>query len=139
MSVFFAYIDDAGTYKEQRDDTFVERHPYGVRGHSAEEWRRLSTFQTHLLSRFTGQSLHELKWNHIWKLRRRDIFCQQTSFHRTEEFLENVPFQNAETYAHEFLAALAKCNAKVICTITLMCVFRDGVAERQLEKMHLQD
>jgi hypothetical protein len=141
MSVFFAYIDEAGSYEQARSQQFTTRHPYFLKACviiPAEQWKDLVAFQRRLLRKCTGSRFEELKWNHLWKLMRRER-GDRIRLGRSEKFLESVSFRDAEVYSKNFLSALAKFDAKIVCTITPNIVFHDRVDKKNLEAMHLEN
>jgi len=142
METFFAYIDDSGNYQRDRSVDFTKRNPYHVKACiliPARNWKKLCAYQAHLLHKYTGQRLAELKWNHLWKLQRRDVKHKPISFAPGEAHLTWIRHPDAQAYATDFLSVLPECEARVACTVTPNVVFRDRVSERELERMHLQD
>lgn len=142
MKTFFAFIDGAGNYQQYRNQKFTKRHPYFIKAcviFPAEKWQTLAAHQSHLLKKHTGQLLREIKWNHLWKLRRRDVNNKPLSYRPHEKFLKLVSFDAAQKYADELIRILPEIEAKVICTVTPNCVFTDRVSEKNIERMHLQD
>ena len=142
MKTYFAFVDDAGAYRQERSQTFLSRNPYFIKACvmiPSEKWKFLATQRDALLQRHTGQCLAELKWNHIWKLRRRDILNRDISYRSTEQFLNKVSYQSAYDYAQEMLGQLPNLDAKIVCTVTPNCVFPSRVSEVNVEKMHIQD
>lgn len=142
MKTFFAFIDDAGAYRQFRNPRFAARNPYFIKAcvlFSAERWKSLAGYQRQLLKKYTGQSLCEIKWNHLWKLRLRDVKKQSISYDTSEKFLKLVSFDAAHKYADELMQILPELAAKVVCTVTPNCVFTDPISEKNIERMHLQD
>lgn len=142
MKTFFAFIDDAGNYQQERNDEFTARNPYFIKACiiiPGDKWKILASYRNELIQKNTGQALHEIKWNHIWKLRRRDVLHKTLSYRRKETFLKSISFDSAHNYVKELLAQLPEIEAKVVFTVTPNCVFHSQVSEKNIERMHLQD
>jgi len=142
MNTYFAFIDETGSYRKERDDAFIQRFPYYLKAClliSASSWKALSNFRKQICQEYDIGVLNELKWNHLWKLRKRDDEGVNISYGPQEEFLKNIPFSVSEKYAKKFLSSLPDYDPMVICTITPNCVFFDKVDEIKLELMHFQD
>lgn len=134
METFFACIDDSGNYQRERSANFTRRYPYYVKACvliPAKHWKNLCAFQSLLLHRHTRQRLKELKWSHLWKLRRRDLDKKPTKFGPNEAHLERIRYEEAQRYATDFLSVLPECEARVTCTITPNIVFPELLKPRQ--------
>ena len=142
MNTHLAFIDESGSYVTERSTRFVIRYPYYLKACfviAANNWKKLSDFRKELCQKYNIPILNELKWNHLWKLRKRDEKNVKISYKPKEEFLKNINFNTAQSYVKEYIASLPSYNPLIICTITPNCVFSDRVAALNLEKMHIQD
>jgi len=142
MSTYLAFIDESGSYKKYRSDSFNKRYPYYVKSCfliKDTKWKELSCFKKYLCEKYNIGLLDELKWCHLWMLNRRDKRGRKMSYSRNEEFLKKITFGTAENFVKEFIAELPSFEPIIIFTITPNCVFFDRVDEMALEKMHFQD
>ena len=142
METFLAFIDDAGQYRQIKNSAFIRRYPYYIKVCflvPASKWQELSGCRRGLCQKHEVGVLNELKWNHLWKLRKRDVLGENISYQRNEEFLRHMSFNVAQKYAEDFMSSIAEYNATIICTITPNCIFSQAVSELNMEKMHLQD
>jgi len=142
LRTFFCFIDDAGNYQQNRSQKFIKRNPYYIKACviiPADKWKTLAIYQRSLTKKYTSQALKEIKWNHLWKLRRREILKKKISYRSNEEFLKSISFSSALKYADELIQILPEINAKIIFTVTPNCVFTYRVSEKNIERMHLQD
>lgn len=142
MSTYFAFIDESGNYRQARTRSFTKRFPYYVKACvvvPAHHWTRLRDHRKALINRIGISPLEELKWSHIWKLRRRDVEQKPTKILPKESFLNNITFEQADAYAKELIAALPAYEPTIICTVTPNCVFWHRVAPMNLERMHFQN
>lgn len=139
MDVFFAFVDEVGEYKqESRNDRF----PYYLKACvliPSKKWKVLSA-KRHCLCEECGiNTLHELKWNHLWQLYRRDIKGMTIKFEGQETFLNQIKHSDAENFIESMLTNLVTFDATIIITVTPNCVFKDKVAKEHIEKFHYQD
>jgi hypothetical protein len=73
MGVYFAFSDENGCYQQVRSAKFVNRHPYFIRSTlliKADEWQVLRGEIEKLKLALTSVPADELKWCHLWQLRR---------------------------------------------------------------------
>jgi hypothetical protein len=98
MSVLFAYIDDAGNYEQYRSSEFIRRNPYYLRGCvivPAANARSFTDRRQAICKKFEVAEYCELKWQHLWKLRRRDERGHNVSLSQAEKFLTHVTFNGS--------------------------------------------
>lgn len=142
MNTYLGFIDESGNYRSDRTPSFTKRYPYYVKACvliPSDRWPLLKSNRQSLLAKLGISPLQELKWNHIWKLRRRDIDGKSLTLAANEHFLENISFEQADTYAKELIRALPTYDPVVICTITPNCVFWHRVGDINLERLHFQN
>lgn len=141
MSVIFAYIDDAGNYEKERCDDFVKRNPYYLRACvcvPAGSARSLTDHRQKFCASIGVDDYCELKWQHLWKLKRRDEKGQRITLGQAEQFLKKVKYADALNYATDYLRLLAEFDCSTLITVTPLEVMTEKVDPVKLEKMHLQ-
>ena len=142
MNTFFAFIDESGDYKGERTQAFTRRYPYYIKACfliSDHSWKQLDKNRKHLSQKHQIGILNELKWNHLWKLHRRDVKGVRISYANNEEYLRNITYGSAESYAREFMASLPDYDPIILISITPSCVFADRVKRINIERMHFQN
>lgn len=142
MNTHFAFIDETGAYRKERDERFLQRCPYYLKAClllRATRWKELSRVRKLLAQKYGLPVVDELKWNHLWKLRKRDVKREKVSYKADEEFLRGISFDQAERYAQDFLGCLPGLEPLIICTITVNGLLEEKIANIELERMHFQD
>ena len=137
---YFAYIDDAGGYQQQRDGDFVKRNPYYIRSCVLipdKKWIQLKEVHSPLKAKYRRPGIRELKWQHLWHLKRSST--GRALPRRLQSILGGLFYKDALEYVEIFLSCLEECEASVLAGITPLCYYSDAAARSSLEKMHLQD
>lgn len=142
MNTYFAFIDESGNYRRERSTEFTKLNPYYVKACfliKDANWKKLSILRKELCKKYGFNVFNELKWNHLWKLRRRDEKKLPIRLKTNESFLNNITFDVANKYIRDFVSSIPEYNPLIIFSITPNCVFHDRVDEVALERMHYQD
>jgi hypothetical protein len=137
---FFAYSDEYGSYQEQKTDKFLRAHPFYIRSVillDSNEWKILDSKVRSLKRKHGLPPDGEVKWAHLWGLRR----CQtdKKEIHRKHPFyfLRNIDYHVLIAYVDEVLAFYSALgSSKAIFTVTANRALGSVSAER-LYLMHL--
>ena len=127
----------------KKTDPIVRRYPYFIRSTlviRADEWESLRDEIDCLRSSIALTApTAEIKWSHLWQLKRFENRDAKVGPKHAPAFLHNCSFSEALHYVEESLKALQGLGyARVILTVTDTgrC---QRIAEANLYKMHLQE
>jgi hypothetical protein len=143
MMVHFAFGDENGAYQKVRSSRFIKRYPYFIRSTllvRADEWQLLRDQIDALRSSVAARtSTSEIKWAHLWQLKRFENRRERIEPSHPLGFLSKCSFREALQYVEQCLDSLHDLSyARVILTVTdnARC---QKIAEANLYKMHLQE
>ena len=139
---FFAYSDEYGSYQEQKTDKYLRAHPFYIRSVivlDSNEWKLLDS-KVRLLKRKHGLPQDgEVKWAHLWSLRRHQADGKEIRNNQPLYFLKDIDYHVLIAYVDEVLAFYSGLSSsKVIFTVTDNREVGSISAER-LYQMHLMN
>ena len=123
MSVFFAFSDESGKYKEERTDKFVSKNPYYCRATvimDAEEWTRLLEDFGLLKKDLLNVNLQQdIKWSYIWSLYRHFQKGERISSKKPYFCLRNHSLDTLIDFIRQTLQLLSSCKtSRILFTVT---------------------
>lgn len=143
MPVFFAFSDESGKYKKERNDKFISKNPYYCRSAvllEAQDWIRLKD-KFYLLKKdlLNIDFQQEVKWSYIWSLYKHFQKGERIPQHRPYYSLRNHSLDLLVEFIRQVLQLLNKCRS---CHIMLTLTFNDRKKTKPLEmkkiaKLHL--
>jgi len=139
---FFAYSDEYGSYQEQKTDKYLRAHPFYIRSVillDSNEWKILDSKVRTLKRKHGLPQDGEVKWAHLWSLRRHQTDGKEIRKNQPFYFLRDIDYHVLIAYVDEVLAFYSGlCSSKVIFTVTDNRAIRSISAER-LYQMHLMN
>jgi|ERR1043166_3658293 hypothetical protein len=142
MAVYFAFSDENGCYQRIRSVNFVTLHPYFIRSTlliKADDWQELRSGGEALRAKLPTLPTNEIKWCHLWQLRRIERRNEQIDPNGQFHFLKDCTYQQLFDFVENSLAMLGTISfGRIILTISPneTC---PKIDEGNLYKMHLQE
>jgi len=119
---FFAYSDEYGLYKEQKTDKYLRAHPFYIRSVillDSNEWKMLDSKVRSLKRKHGLPQDGEVKWAHLWSLRRHQTDGKEIPKKQPFYFLRDIDYHVLIAYVDEVLAFYSGLSSsKVIFTVT---------------------
>ena len=142
MSIYFVFSDECGKYKQKRNNSFLERHPYYARSAlimCADEWKKLNDSFISLKLKYGLPKEKEIKWSYAWSLR--NYYKKQEPITKNNElyFLRSYSYHRLIRFYNSALRLIGQLTyKKIICTIADNSEM-PKIAELLFLRMHLQD
>ncbi|MFB0565661.1 MAG: DUF3800 domain-containing protein [Candidatus Aminicenantaceae bacterium] len=143
MPVFFAFSDESGKYKKERNDKFISKNPFYCRSAvliEAQDWLKLhNEFFTLKKEHLNVEYNQEIKWSYVWSL-----YKHRQKKEKIPQLKPYFPFRNHSLdllveFIRKTFMLLNKCeNCQIILTLT----FNDRektkpVETKKIVKLHL--
>ena len=142
MSIFFAFSDENGQYKQYRSRKFIERHPYFIRATfliNGGEWKFLYNEFIKLKNHYNLPLNKEVKWSYLWSLRSFQKRNKEIPDNYDFYFLKDIDYHVLIDFVENALLILNKLNfVKIIYTVSLNDIC-PSINETDFYKMHLQE
>lgn len=140
--IYFAFSDEVGDYKPDPGKRFLNSHPMYSRSSviiSAEQWFTVKNEFEICQRKLPIINAAEIKWSHVWSLKRLREAGKEISEEHEVYFLKNISNEQLQTYVRECLGVLTKIDApKIIITVTYNNEMHDYSVKYML-KFHLQE
>jgi hypothetical protein len=121
MTIYFAFSDESGNYKEERYQRFNQKNPYYIRASfiiQGNEWQSLDKFFWNLKREYHIPPTDEIKYSDLWTL----IEHQNHPNRRIDErirFLTRYSIDELKVFVERAIALLtALDDPKIIITIS---------------------
>jgi len=122
MATYFVFSDEAGGYKEKRDQRYLKGHPYYVRSAviiSDKDWIILKASFLSLKEKHSLPTNREIKWNYIWSLKQHRERGEEVIKEKRYYFLKDVSNKTLISFVSDCCNLLCNCEfCKLIFTIT---------------------
>jgi hypothetical protein len=122
MATYFVFSDEAGGYKEERDQRYLQGHPYYVRSAviiSDKDWMVLKESFLSLKEKYKLPADREIKWNYIWSLKQHRERGEEITRKKRYYFLRDVSNKTFTSFVSDCCNLLCDCEfCKLIFTIT---------------------
>jgi len=97
MPTFFAFSDESGDYKSERDKKFISSNPYYVRATfiiRASDWKNLNQQFLEVKRNYNLPLEKEIKWSYIWNLHRYQARNTQIPSNKPYYFLHSFDYRD---------------------------------------------
>lgn len=142
MSIYFAFSDENGEYKKERNEKFERRSPYYIRATFlmlASEWKQLNTRFRELKQRFNFPLEKEIKWSYIWSLKKCQENGRDIPGNKPFYFLKDRNYEELIDFVDSSLALLSNLSyIKIIITVTSNKDCSKS-KENDIDKWHIQE
>lgn len=139
---YFAYSDEFGAYQQNMSDKHMRAHPYYIRSVillPCNEWKTLEQNHRRLKRKHGIPFDVEVKWAHLWSLRRYQKDGKEIPPKHACRFLREIDYHVLIAYVEEVLAYYSSLQAaKIIFTITDNRSIGD-YTDARLYQMHLMN
>jgi len=145
MSTFFVFSDEAGEYRRDRTDKFIQINPDYCKASiiaDAADWKWLRDELCDLKeSMLKIAPDKEVKWSYLWSLYKSRKNKTPISQDKPYYFLRNHPDALLKKYVETAIKLLCRCEfIKLIYTVTINNRDKTGnISQVEIFRMHMQD
>ncbi len=143
MPVFFAFSDESGKYKKERNDKFISKNPFFCRSAiilEAQDWLNLREKFSRLKKEFLHLSARqEIKWSYLWSLFKHLQKKEKIPARKPYFPLRQKPLDTLFDFIRRGLQLLSDCpSTRILLTITFNERDRTESLEiKEMARLHL--
>jgi hypothetical protein len=139
--IFFAFSDENGGYKKDRDVKYIKKNPYFLRAAflmRASDWKKLNNSFREIKTHFNLPLEKEIKWSYIWSLKKHQEKNLPVSKKQDFYFLKDTDWSELFEFVKSSLKVIQLPDVKIITTITsnMHC---GKIIESKIFKWHIQN
>jgi len=142
MSTFFGFSDECGMYRQDRDDKFLNAHPYYLRSTllvSANECKDMNHKFQEIKKSFSLPLNNEVKWSYLWSLRKHQETGKEIRDNQKYKFLEHLGYAGVLEFISQALNIINTLNYKKIIITHTDNTICTRYTEKAALTMHIQE
>lgn len=142
MSTYFCFSDECGDYAPNMGLKSINTHPYYIRATlllNSNEWKDLNLQFKSLKDKYGISQSKELKWAHLWSLRRFQKKSENIPVGHELKYFEDFGYHKLIDFVDDSISLVNSLNdSKIILTYTKNKLNR-STSEKSILGMHLQE
>ena len=142
MSIYLAFSDESGGYIKDRNNGFINAHPYYERATFvilASDWKDINMKFRRIKKLFNIPLEKEIKWSYLWSLYKIQRNGLNISEKKPFYFLKDREYNELLNFIDSSLTLLSELSyVKIIITVTSN-IHCPRINEGDIYKMHIQN